>query len=110
MSEKDGFMAWAQRVAILKSTKHPESAKLYLNWLIENQGSPWGVRTDKTPPKGYKQIWEYKNSNMKEFENFMMDRAGVESFKAQIRLFVGDVKGEPTPGELGLYPDKPLSK
>ena len=86
-------MAWAQRVAILKSTKHPESAKLYLNWLIENQGSPWGVRTDKTPPKGYKQIWEYKNSNMKEFENFMMDRAGVESFKAQIRLFVGDVKG-----------------
>ena len=58
----------------------------------------------------YKQIWEYKNSNMKEFENFMMDRAGVESFKAQIRLFVGDVKGEPMPGELGLYPDKPLSK
>ena len=47
---------------------------------------------------------------MKEFENFMMDRAGVESFKVQIRLFVGDVKGEPTRGELGLYPDKPLSK
>lgn len=110
LPEKDGFMAWAQRVAILKSTKHLESAKLYLNWLIENQGSPWGVRTDKMPPKGYKQIWEYKNSNMKEFEKFMMDRAGVESFKAQIRLFVGDVKGEPTPGELGLYPDKPLSK
>ena len=58
----------------------------------------------------YKQIWEYKNSNMKEFENFMMDRAEVESFKAQIRLFVGDVKGESTPGELGLYPEKPLSK
>ena len=58
----------------------------------------------------YKQIWEYKNSNMKEFENFMMDRAGVESFKVQIRLFVGDVKGEPTRGELGLYPEKPLSK
>ena len=58
----------------------------------------------------YKQIWEYKNSNMKEFENFMMDRAGVESFKAQIRLFVGDVKGEPTRGELELYPEKPLSK
>ena len=54
----------------------------------------------------YKQIWEYKNSNIKEFENFMMDRAGVE----RIRLFVGDVKGEPTPGELGLYSDKPLSK
>ena len=58
----------------------------------------------------YKQIWEYKNSNMKEFENVMMDRAGVESFKPQIRLCVGDIKGEPTPGELGLYPDKPLSK
>ena len=109
--EKDGFVAWAQRAAILKNTKHPEAAKLYMNWILdkdtqENVIFMWGVRTDVKAPEGRKQIWEYKNSNLKEFEKFMSDRAGVERFKAQIALFVGDVKGESSAGKRGLYPDK----
>lgn len=108
LPEKDDFVAWGQRVAILKKAKHPEAAKLYINWLIENTSGPWTVRTDVKPPEGFKQIWEYPNSNIKEFEKFMSDREEVERFKSKIRLFVGEVKGDPTPGELGIYPEKPI--
>ncbi|MBP2619958.1 extracellular solute-binding protein [Streptococcus panodentis] len=106
--EKDGFVAWAQRMAILKDAKHPAGAKLFENWLLdketqENNIFQWSVRTDVTPA-GVKPIWEYKNANMKEFVDFMEDRAEVERFKAQIRLFVGDVQGASSAGERGLTP------
>ncbi|WP_281256766.1 hypothetical protein [Neisseria iguanae] len=40
----------------------------------------------------------------------MADRAGVEAFKAKVSLFVGDVKGESSAGELGLFPTKAITK
>ncbi len=69
----------------------------------------WSVRTDVAPPKGYKQIWEYPNTDPTAFEHFMADRAAVERFRAQIGLYLGEVKGEPSPGWLGLYPTKALA-
>ncbi|KXT80651.1 ABC transporter substrate-binding protein [Streptococcus oralis] len=106
--EKEGFVAWAQRMAILKDAKHPAGAKLFENWLLDKETQQnnifqWSVRTDATPA-GVKPIWEYKNANLKEFVNFMEDRAEVERFRAQIRLFVGDVQGPSSAGERGLTP------
>ncbi|MCL6407707.1 extracellular solute-binding protein [Dickeya dadantii] len=100
---QDPFVAWAQRAAIFKQAKHPESARLYLSWLLDPKTQTdvwymWSVRTDVAPPAGYKHIWEYKNASPEAFERFMSDRAAVERFRAQIGLYLGEVKGEPSPG------------
>jgi ABC-type fe3+ transport system, periplasmic component len=113
LPEKDGFVAWAQRAAILKDAKHPAAAKLYLSWLLDkdtqqNVWYMWPVRTDVAPPAGYKHIWQYPNANLKQFEQFMADRAVAERFRARIGLYVGDVQGESSAGVLGLRPVKAL--
>ncbi|MDO5652380.1 MAG: ABC transporter substrate-binding protein [Moraxella sp.] len=113
LPKQGGFVAWAQRAAILKDAQNPAAAKLYLSWLLDkdtqqNVWYMWSVRTDVPAPQGYQQIWHYPNANLKEFENFMADREAVESFKAKVSLFVGDVKGESSAGELGLFPVKAI--
>lgn len=113
LPKEDPFVAWAQQAAIFKGAKHPEAAKLYLNWLLDKQTQSkvwymWSVRTDVAPPEGYKPIWEYKNGDPTAFGKFMADRAAVERFRAQIGLYLGEVKGEPSSGYLGLHPEKAL--
>ncbi|WP_223552477.1 ABC transporter substrate-binding protein [Pseudomonas sp. BF-R-01] len=113
LPKQDPFVSWAQRAAILKDAKHPAAAKLYLSWLLDKKTQSevwymWSVRTDVTPPKGYKQIWDYPNTDPTAFEHFMADRAAVERFRAQIGLYLGEVKGEPSPGLPGLHPTTAL--
>lgn len=103
------FMSWGQRTAILKRAKNSTAAKLFLNWLLSTDmqsGSfnGWSVRTDITPPSGLKKIWEYSNGNLEGFPRFMADRSAVERWKQTFALYFGEVKGEPTPGWLGLRP------
>lgn len=54
----------------------------------------WSVRTDVAPPEGYKQIWEYEKGDPTAFGTFIADWAGVERFRAQIGLNLGEVEGE----------------
>ncbi|PJG85491.1 ABC transporter substrate-binding protein [Conservatibacter flavescens] len=113
LPEQGGFVAWAQRAAILKEAKHPAAAKLYLSWLLDkdtqqNVWYMWSVREDVPAPQGYKPIWQYPNANLKQFEAFMADREAVEAFRAKIALFVGDVQGKSSAGELGLFPVKAI--
>lgn len=113
LPEHDPFVSWAQRAAIFKEARHPEGAKLYLNWLLDKETQKnvwymWSVRTDVTPPAGFKHIWEYKNTSPAAFASFMSDRAAVERFRSQIGLYLGEVKGEPSPGWLGLHPSQPI--
>ncbi|WP_405825843.1 ABC transporter substrate-binding protein [Streptomyces sp. NBC_01390] len=103
------FMAWGQRTAVLKQAKNTTAAKLYLNWQLSTEmqnGSfnGWSVRTDITPPAGLKPIWEYPNAHVDGFPRFMSDRAAVERWKQTFALYFGEVKGDPTPGSLGLHP------
>ncbi|MER7569828.1 ABC transporter substrate-binding protein [Streptomyces sp. NPDC097941] len=107
--EATPFMSWGQRAAILKQAKHPTAAKLYLSWRlsVEQQQAAtngWSVRTDVTPPAGLKPIWQYPNGNLDGFPRFMADRAAVERWKQTFALYFGEVKGEPSPGWLGLHP------
>jgi ABC-type Fe3+ transport system substrate-binding protein len=103
------FMAWGQRAAILKQAANPTAAKLYLNWQLSlgtQQASfnGWSVRTDVTPPAGLKPVWEYPNAHIDGFPRFMADRAAIERWKQTFALYFGEVKGDPTPGSLGLHP------
>ena len=72
MGMPDGhpFMAWGQRIAILKQAANPTAAKLYLNWQISTErqtSNSWSVRTDIAAPTGLKPIWEYPNANVDGF-------------------------------------------
>ncbi|MCL8011233.1 ABC transporter substrate-binding protein [Streptomyces sp. AS02] len=103
------FMAWGQRTAVLKQARNSTAAKLFLNWQLSTErqnGSfnGWSVRTDVTPPAGLKPIWEYPNAHLDGFPRFMADRAEVERWKQTFALYFGEVKGDPTPGVLGLHP------
>ncbi|MFE7835851.1 ABC transporter substrate-binding protein [Streptomyces sp. NPDC057474] len=104
------FMGWGQRAAILKDAKNPTAAKLYLNWQISaarQQAAAWNgwsVRTDVTPPGGLAPIWQYPDAHVDGFPRFMADRAEIERWKQTFALYFGEVKGDPSPGWLGLHP------
>jgi ABC-type Fe3+ transport system substrate-binding protein len=103
------FMAWGQRIAILRQAANPTAAKLYLNWQLSTERqtpNSWSVRTDIAPPAGLKPIWEYPNAHVDGFPGFMEDRARVEQLKQTFALYFGEVRGEPTPGWLGLHPGR----
>jgi ABC-type Fe3+ transport system substrate-binding protein len=109
LPKEDPFVAWAQQATIFKEAKHPEAAKLYLNWLLDtdtqqNVWYMWSVRTDVPTPEGYMPIWDYPNASHNAFAEFMADRAAVESFRGQIALYLGEPQGEPSPGHPGLHP------
>ncbi|MFF5494438.1 ABC transporter substrate-binding protein [Streptomyces aquilus] len=109
MGMPDGhpFMAWGQRLAIFKQAANPTAAKLFLNWQISTErqtSSSWSVRTDVAAPTGLRPVWEYPNANVDGFPRFMEDRAKVEQLKQTFALYFGEVKGDPTPGWLGLHP------
>ena len=85
------------------------AAKLYLNWSLspERQSAAfngWSVRTDIKPNGGLKPVWAYANSNVDGFPAFMADRELVERWRQTMALYFGEVKGDPSPGWLGLYP------
>jgi len=105
------FMAWGQRAAILRGAPNPTAAKLYLNWRLspafqQASGTGWSVRTDIVPAGGLKPVWEYPNAHLDGFPKFMEDRAGIERLKQTFALYFGEVKGDPTPGWLGLHPGR----
>jgi ABC-type Fe3+ transport system substrate-binding protein len=105
------FMAWGQRAAILKKAANPTAAKLYLNWALSEErqlagSSGWSVRTDVTPNASLKPVWEIPEAHVDGFPRFMEDRAGIERLKQTFALYFGEVRGEPTPGVLGLHPGR----
>ncbi|MFT4180842.1 MAG: extracellular solute-binding protein [Rhizobium sp.] len=113
LPKQDPFVAWPQQAAILKGAKHPEAARLYLSWLLDTETQKnvwymWSVRTDVAPPAGYKPIWEYANGDPLAFGKFLSDRGAVERFRSQVGLYLGETKGEPSPGHPGLHPEKAL--
>ncbi|MFI7300173.1 ABC transporter substrate-binding protein [Streptomyces sp. NPDC050121] len=107
----DPFVAWGQRESILKDARHPAAAKLFLNWQLskERQTSDlWSVRTDVAAPAGLKKVWQYDNAGIDGFPVFLRDRAAAERIRQQMTVYIGEVKGEPTPGRLGTHPGSPI--
>ncbi|KAI9984831.1 hypothetical protein PInf_006301 [Phytophthora infestans] len=102
------YLAWGQGIAILSKAKYPAAAKLFMNWAISEEVQktilPENVRVDLTPNSGSSHPWEIRQANVDEFPKFMADRASVEQWHQTFSLYFGEVKGEQTPGFLGLYP------
>ena len=114
LPKNDPFVTWPQTVAIFKNAKHPATAKLFVNWITERETHEkywvqWSIRKDVAPPRGYKSVFEYPDqTDPTAFGRFMADRAAVERFRMELQLYIGEVRGEPSPGILGLYPEKAL--
>ncbi|HEX7816802.1 ABC transporter substrate-binding protein [Dyella sp.] len=96
---QEPFMTWPQTAAIFRKAPHPETAKLYLNWLLseEVQGSSltpqWPIRSDVQPASGQPSVYKL-NTDPTAFGRFMADRDAVERLKAQFILYTGEPKGE----------------
>ena len=109
VAEGHPFMAWGQRAAILKRARNLNAAKLYMAWQVSRERQStyyngWSVRTDVQPAGNLKPVWEYANAHVKEFPEFMADRALVERWRQTFVMVLGDVQGPPSPGVLGLHP------
>lgn len=110
VTPQDTFMTWPQTAAIFKNTRHPATAKLYVNWLLSREfqssdlTTQWPIRNDVAPAAGYQPIWTYRNTDPAAFARFMSDRAEVERFRAQLTLYVGEVQGPNPTGVGGLLP------
>jgi ABC-type Fe3+ transport system substrate-binding protein len=105
------FVAWGQRAAILKQAAHPSAAKLYMNWQLSEARqraaiNGWSVRRDVVPNSSLKPVWDLPNAHVNGFPKFMADRAEVERLKQTFALYFGEVKGDPSPGWLGLHPGR----
>ena len=105
------FMAWGQRAAILKQAAHPAAAKLYLSWMLSEESQKtsfngWSVRTGVTPAARRKPVWKLPNAQVDGVPRFMEDRAAIERLKQTFALYFGEVKGDPSPGWLGLHPGR----
>lgn len=103
------FMSWGQRAAILRSTRNPNAAKLYLSWMVSQEMQQqsfngWSVRVDVQPPGDLPPIWTLEDAHLADFPAFMRDRARVERWRQTFVMYFGDVQGEPSPGVLGLHP------
>lgn len=89
---------WPQRGAIFSSTKHPESAKLFLSWLISDefqqglasQGRYLSVK-DLNSTSG--SVWNEPNTGITQFGTFMEDRANVEWWRFQYETTIGTAQG-----------------
>ncbi|KAF4689792.1 hypothetical protein FOZ60_001143 [Perkinsus olseni] len=103
------YLSWGQRMAILRRAPHPAAAKLFANWIISLEVQTTllaglSTRTDIPTPPGTLSPWQIRQANSLCFQRFMEDRANIERLKAIFALHFGEVRGEPTPGQLGLYP------
>ncbi|KDO25397.1 hypothetical protein SPRG_09339 [Saprolegnia parasitica CBS 223.65] len=104
------YLAWGQRIAILKKAPHMAAAKLFVNWIVSKEVQSslmagFSSRTDVPPASGV-QPWDIKRANSVAFQTWMEDRAKIEELKATFALYFGEVTGEPSPGQLGLHPGK----
>jgi ABC-type Fe3+ transport system substrate-binding protein len=92
----DNFMSWAQRGAIMASTKMPESAKLFMSWVMgddyqknsQAQGSP-GTRNTYGAPA----MMKAQYADPLAFDKFMGNRQKVEWYKLQFEQQIGTAQG-----------------
>ncbi|WP_250207944.1 ABC transporter substrate-binding protein [Curvibacter sp. CHRR-16] len=108
-AEGHPFLAWGQRAAIVKGARNLSAAKLYMSWQTSRArqqvaANGWSIRTDTRTPDGLRPVWEYANANLPEFVSFMDDRAEAERWRQTFAVYFGEVKGDASPGWLGLRP------
>ncbi|KAJ5491852.1 hypothetical protein LT330_009114 [Penicillium expansum] len=95
---EDTHLFWPQTGAIFASTPRPESAKLFMSWLLSDEyqqqfvdGESYLVRKDLTSKAG--SVWDDKFSSLTQFATFMENRELVEWWRLQFETSIGTAQG-----------------
>lgn len=94
---QDVFMTWPQTGAIFANTKAPETAKLFLNFLM---GDEWqqvitggsGYATRRSFDK--EGVFNQSSMDPLAYGRFMNDRRAVEAFRFQLESVIGPPQGQ----------------
>ncbi|THW08176.1 periplasmic binding protein-like II [Aureobasidium pullulans] len=94
----DARLLWPQTGAIFATTPRPESAKLFMSWLISDEyqqqfvdtGS-YTVRKDLESTSG--SVWDDKLTPLTQFATFMENRDLVEWWRLQFETSIGTAQG-----------------
>lgn len=100
-------MSWAQTGAILKGTSRPESAKLFLGWLVSEERQGQGSETGATTLSNLNvangvDVYGSNATQISGFRVFEQDRSGVEWSKNLFEEVLGTPQGK---GPLEVYPN-----
>lgn len=91
------FVTWPQTAAILKNAPHPESAKLFHNFLLSSDHQktvPLSVRKDiDSSESPYRNIMNTPHTNPTTFAKFMSDRVTVERLRFYFENRLGSAQG-----------------
>lgn len=95
---KDPHMLWPQTCAAFASTTRPESAKLFLSWLVSDEfqqvnaaNGDYLIRKDMNSTSGL--VWDDTTTDVTQFWKFMTDRKAVEWWRLQVESILGTAQG-----------------
>ncbi|KAA8910276.1 hypothetical protein FN846DRAFT_775469 [Sphaerosporella brunnea] len=93
---EDNYMCWPQRGAIFSSTKMPESARLFLSWVMGDDYQRNWQRNGLAGTRngfGAQEMFQKEFVDPLAFEKFMVDRTKVEWYKLQFESQIGTAQG-----------------
>jgi ABC-type Fe3+ transport system substrate-binding protein len=103
-------LLWPQSAAIFASTTKPESAKLFLSWMLsEERQQTRASQGLYVPLKSLNStagpVWNDLYTGVSQFATFMQDRASVERWRFQYETTIGTAQGvSPVLSVLGSTP------
>ncbi|THX17310.1 periplasmic binding protein-like II [Aureobasidium pullulans] len=103
----DARLLWPQTGAIFATTPRPESAKLFMSWLISDEyqqqfvhAGSYTVRKDLNSTSG--SVWDDNLTSLTQFATFMENRDLVEWWRLQFETSIGTAQGlSPVLSEFG---------
>ena len=94
VSAIDPLPIWPYVAGIFRSAPHPNAAKLFLSWYLEQEqqsrSGTWSPRSDVPPPPGMKPILAYQVVN--DYQSFITDERRVADLRKRFEAYTGPVK------------------
>jgi ABC-type Fe3+ transport system substrate-binding protein len=109
-STSDPHVMWPQTGAIFATTPRPESAKLFMNWIMSDEyqstvvaanGLPLTRTGVNTTISATDDVWTDQSVTVTEFGKFEVNREVVEQWRFQFETTLGTAQG-PSPLSLGI--------
>ncbi|KAG0157750.1 ABC-type Fe3+ transport system [Penicillium digitatum] len=95
---EDARLLWPQTGAIFASTPRPESAKLFMSWLLSDEYQEQFVNSQtylarKDLPSKLGNVWDDEFTALTQFATFMENRDLVEWWRLQFETSIGTAQG-----------------
>ena len=95
---QEEYLSWFQSMAIFRSTNCPESAKLFVSWILSDEWQAPLSKTTTTPINHLNaisgnEIYTNNNTQTQKFRMFEHDRAEVDWWKMQYETTLGPAVG-----------------